>query len=217
MQDKQPNTASPSHEVAAFYEGTADAYARMMDAEIDLPVYDAVLSALARRLAGVPGPLVDTSCGSGHMLERYRRRHDAERALVGVDLSPSMVALASARLGDDATVIEGDMRRLASVSDGAAAGVISFFAIHHLGPEDAAAAFREWRRVLGPSGRLTLAAWEGTGAIDYGDHGDVVAFRYTADSLQSWARDAGFDRVACTVTPIDGFDMDAVYLDADIG
>ena len=51
-----------------MYEETAESYARMMDAEIDLPVYAHILGRLRDRVANMPGTLVDTACGSGHML-----------------------------------------------------------------------------------------------------------------------------------------------------
>ncbi len=61
-------------------------------------------------IADVDGPVVDTSCGSGHTLRRYQQ-HDPGRALFGVDLSPRMVAISKETLGDAATVVVGDMRR----------------------------------------------------------------------------------------------------------
>ncbi len=93
------NRASPTSDVCAMYDNTADAYAKMMDGEIDLPIYGDVLGRLAGRIDGLAGPVVDTSSGSGHMLFRYRERFDPERALVGVDLSPQMVAITRAKLG----------------------------------------------------------------------------------------------------------------------
>jgi len=84
--------------VRQLYEDTADSYAQMMDSEIDLPVYSDMLSRLAERVASVPGPIIDTSCGSGHMLSVYHERWDPERALVGIDLSPRMVTITKTRL-----------------------------------------------------------------------------------------------------------------------
>ena len=57
-------------EVREFYEESADWYAELMDAEIDLPVYSDTLGRLAERIVDVSGPVIDTSCGPGHMLSR---------------------------------------------------------------------------------------------------------------------------------------------------
>ena len=199
--------------VRQFYEDTADSYAEMMDAEIDLPVYSDILGRLAERLSGIPGPIVDTSCGPGHVLARYRTRYDPKRPLVGIDLSPRMVGLASTLLGAGAETLTGDMRQLTGVESDSAAAVLSFFAIHHVDSDDAGIAFQEWSRVLRPGGQLVVAAWEGSGQIDYGDASDVVALRYTGEELTGWAHRADFAVDRCTVEPVEGMSMEAVYLE----
>ncbi len=205
---------SSRDDVRAMYEDSADGYAEMMDAEIDLPIYDDTLGRLARRITGITGPVVDTSCGSGHMLERYRERHDPGRALLGVDLSSAMVALTAERLEDGADVHAGDMRELPFVEPATAAAVISFYALHHIDPEEAVPTLTEWFRILRTGGQLLLATWEGHGAIDYGDAADLVALRYTTDEVRRWAEEAGFRVDHCAVEPVDDFPMDAVYLEA---
>ena len=100
--------ASSVEEVRELYDETADSYATMMDAEIDLPLYRSVLGRLNTQLQGVPGVLVDTSCGSGHMLAMYHQQYDQQRALLGVDLSERMVDIAAIRLREAATVCVGD-------------------------------------------------------------------------------------------------------------
>ena len=106
---------SSAKKVCELYEGSAESYATMMDSEIDLPLYAATLGRLYKRILDVPGPVVDTACGPGHMLLKYRQSYDADRPLIGLDLSPRMAALARARLGAGVEVITGDMRDLAGV------------------------------------------------------------------------------------------------------
>lgn len=204
---------SSAAKVRELYEESADSYAEMMDAEIDLPVYSDILSRLAERIADTAGTVIDTSCGSGHMLSRYRERHDPERPLLGIDLSPRMVAIANARLGSSAEISIGDMRDLGAVESGTTAAVLSFFAIHHIGPEEVLAALQEWHRILRPGGQLVVAAWEGAGPIDYGDMSDVVALRYGKEEIAAWTRKAGFAVDRCVVEPVEEMPMDAVYLE----
>jgi ubiquinone/menaquinone biosynthesis C-methylase UbiE len=204
---------SSLEEVQALYDQSAAAYGKMMDAEIELPLYAETFSRLAGAIADVPGPLIDTSCGSGHMLHRYREQYDPERALVGIDLSPSMVAIAKLKLGDGAAVAVGDMRELAGVDTGSVAAVVSFFALHHLSPDDVAAAFQEWARVLVPRGLLIVAAWEGSGPIDYGASSDVVAFRYRQRDLEGWLKQSGLLIERSAAELVKEMAMDAVYLD----
>ncbi len=66
-----------------MYEDTADSYAQMMDAEIDLPVYSDVLGRLRDRIADKPRAVVDTVCGSGHLLSKYHERFEPNRPLLG--------------------------------------------------------------------------------------------------------------------------------------
>ena len=208
---------SNSTDVRDLYEGTADSYAAMMDQEIALPVYAEVLGRLQDRIAAMGGDLVDTACGSGHMLEMFRERFDKSRRILGVDLSPRMVAIASERLGTTGRVVEGDMRSLPMVESGSAAALLNFFAIHHLDRDGMLEALTEWHRVLGPGGQLVVAAWEGAGAIDYGEQSELVALRYTRDELRSRAEQAGFLVTRCKVEPVEDFPMDAVYLEAAKG
>lgn len=204
---------SPLGEVRHMYDATADSYSEMMDAEIDLSVYADMLGRLSAHLKNIQGILIDTACGSGHMLARYHERHEQARRLVGVDLSPRMVGIASEKLGPWARVVVGDMRDLKEVEDGVAAAVMNFFALHHLDPKGNGEALAEWCRVLQPGGRLVVAAWEGTGAIDYGDEADIVALRYSSQELDRWVQGAGFEVTRCVVEPVKDFPMDAIYLE----
>ena len=148
------------------------------------------------------------------MLSMYREKFERKRPLLGIDLSPSMVRIAQNRLGASAEIHLGDMRKLHMVEDDSAAAVISFFALHHLGPDEVQGALGEWQRVLVKGGQLLVAAWEGAGAIDYGDSSDVVALRYRETELSIWVRDAGLAVTRSVVEPVEGMEMDAVYLEA---
>jgi ubiquinone/menaquinone biosynthesis C-methylase UbiE len=200
-----------------MYEASADSYAEMMDQEINLPVYADVLSRLEARITSAPGTLIDTACGSGHMLALYHEHHDPTRSLLGIDLAPSMVAIARERLGASGEVLVGDMRDLSIVEPDSAAAVLNFFAVHHLDVEGLRRSLREWYRVLRAGGQLVIAAWEGEGMIDYGAESDIVALRYTSGALTSLAEEVGFSVTRCVVEPVEEFPMDAVYLEGTRG
>jgi ubiquinone/menaquinone biosynthesis C-methylase UbiE len=205
--------ASPTQEVRDMYDATADSYSDMMDKEIDLPIYSDILGRLRERIANVPGTLIDTACGSGHMLSMYHQRYDQKRLLLGLDLSPCMVSIAGKKLGSGGQVVVGDMCDLSMVDANSAVALLNFFAVHHLDPEGVRAAINEWYRVLRPGGQLLVAAWEGVGTIDYGENSKIVALRYRSDQLFNWTQEAGFDISRCVVEPVDEFPMDAVYIE----
>ncbi|MEZ4311272.1 MAG: class I SAM-dependent methyltransferase [Polyangiaceae bacterium] len=210
-QDMQ-NPSSSS--VVALYDGAAESYASMMDEEIKLPVYAETLARLSESISGVPGAVVDTSCGTGHMLWLYRARYDPERTVIGIDLSPRMVAVARSRLGQDAQIVVGDMRRLTELASSSVAGIISFFAIHHLDSNEVKDSLSEWHRVLRTDGRVVLAAWEGSGLIDYGGTSDVIAYKHAEKELTAWVGECGFRLEQCRVETVKEMGMDAVYLGA---
>ena len=60
---------------------------------------------------------------------------------------------------------------------------------------------------------MVVAAWEGTGPIDYGGEADVLALRYTGDEIVAWAETAGFAVDRCVVEPVEGMPMKGVYLE----
>lgn len=204
---------SPTDAVRAMYETNADGYSQMMDQEITLPVYADTLGRLRDRIAHLPGTVVDTACGPGHMLSLLHNQFDPNRPLLGIDLAPRMVAIAGKRLDPGGQAMVGDMSDLPALDAGSAAAVINFFALHHLDPAGAKKALREWHRILCPGGQLLVAVWEGCGAIDYGDASDIVALRYTSFELNTWAMEAGFTVLKCSVEPVEDFPMDAVYLE----
>lgn len=205
---------SSEEETRAMYDQTAEGYAELMDSEIHLPIYAETLKRLSESIDDLPGYLLDTSCGSGHMLAMYRERFDRDRPLLGIDLSPQMVAIAQSKLGPSGKVSLGDMRDLSALESESAAAVLSYFAVHHLNPEEVQAVLKEWHRVLALDGRLVVAAWEGTGTIDYGESSKLIALRYQSDQLLSWAQAAGYRILRCVTEPVEEMPMDAIYFEA---
>lgn len=196
-----------------MYEVSADSYSEMMDKEIELPIYKEMLGRLHENIKGTPGAILDTACGSGHMLALFRSHFDSDRSLIAMDISPGMVAISKKRLGKNCLVFVGDMRSLPDLKSASVAAVINFFAIHHLDLDGINQAMNEWNRVMVQHGRLILAAWEGTGAIDYGKESDIVALRYTSDELSAVSVQAGLHVTRCSVEPVEGMPMDAIYLE----
>jgi ubiquinone/menaquinone biosynthesis C-methylase UbiE len=201
-------------ELQDFYNDSAKTYDEMMDEEIKLPLYGKVLDRLVESISAVEGPVLDSSCGSGHMLQLLGQKDPQRRPLLGVDISPQMVEIASNRLGDAAQISLGDMRELPDVPDDSCAAVISFFSLHHIGADELAGCFTEWQRVLVPGGQLLVATWEGEGAIDYGEHSDIVTQRYQEAQLADAITAAGFQVVSQSVQPVAEFDMDGLHITA---
>lgn len=98
--------------------------------------------------------IVDLGAGSGELLAQLRARYP-EASLVGVELHPTMLAAARARLeGVDVTLVEADLATRVPIEDASADVVVSSLSFHELPyPPDLLA---NAARVLKPSGTLVL-------------------------------------------------------------
>ncbi len=111
---------------------------------------DAALGLLRSALAGEP-PLriLDAGCGTGGTTVRLEKFGD----VVGIDLATEAVERAASRGLHH--LLKGSIERL-PFRDAAFDLVTSFEVVYHLGVGDDLRAFREFRRVLTPGGRLLL-------------------------------------------------------------
>jgi SAM-dependent methyltransferase len=142
--------------VAGSYDRLAREYAERIYHELDGKPFDrALLERFAERVRG-RGPVLDLGCGPGHVA---RYLHQRQVQVVGVDLSPGMVAVARAR----APAVEfrvGDLLAL-DFADASAAGAVAFYSLIHLPPAELDRALREIARVLRPGAPLLVAAHRG--------------------------------------------------------
>ena len=210
-------SVSDEGSVQEMYDKCADWYNDMMDEEIKTSsMYTTTLSHLHDEICDISGPLVDTSCGTGHMLYMYHEKYNNKRALIGIDLSSRMVEISSKRFLDApkniCSIKQGDMQNLSSLSSNSCCGVLNYFSLHHLDATAAQASFCEWHRILSRGGQLSVALWEGQGAIDYGGKESIVALSYRKEEVVAWATGAGFTVTKCSVETIEDMGMDAVYL-----
>ena len=134
--------------------GFFDIWSRVYDlapvqAAIYHPVHDAVLGELRAHPAG---RLLDVGCGTGDLTARLRRELTTD-LVAGCDFSAGMLEQAAARTRA-VRWLQGDATRL-PFTDATFEAVLSTEAFHWFPDPDAA--LREFRRVLGPGGRLLVA------------------------------------------------------------
>ncbi|WP_336317849.1 class I SAM-dependent methyltransferase [Streptomyces lavendofoliae] len=102
-----------------------------------------------------PGDAVlDAGCGTGRALPHLREAVGPGGTVIGLDLTPAMLAVAArAGRGDSGTLLLGDVARL-PFRDGALDAVFGSGLVSHLArPADD---LRELARVVRPGGRLAL-------------------------------------------------------------
>jgi len=142
----------------AGYASIARAYREQISGELaGKPLDRAFLAAFAERCAGT---IVDVGCGPGHVAAFLA---SCGARVEGVDLSPAMIAEATALFPDLAFRV-ADMFAL-PYDAGSLAGIVAFYAIVHLRSEELVAPFTEFHRVLAPGGLLAVAFHRGTEAV----------------------------------------------------
>jgi SAM-dependent methyltransferase len=137
---------------AAGWDARSDPYDAFW-APITVRAADAVLDAADVGAGRAGSRLLDVGCGTG----RVSARAASLGALVsGVDVAPSMVAAAAARVPDGSFVV-GSAEAL-PFADGSFDAVVANFVLLHVGRQDAA--LREMARVLRPGGGLGVTMWD---------------------------------------------------------
>jgi SAM-dependent methyltransferase len=135
----------------AGYDLTAAAYAERFHHHLrDKPLDRAMLSGFAG-LVGT-GVVVDIGCGTGATTAML---HDFGLDVVGIDLSPNMIAEAR-RLNPGLRFDVGSMTAL-DVEDASVEAVCAWYSIIHVPDDSLPQVFSEFARVLRPGGRLLLA------------------------------------------------------------
>ena len=144
----------------ATYDRVAGEYAAHIADELaGKPLDRALLACFAEQVDDL-GAIADIGCGPGHVAEYL---HGLDAPVIGIDLSPEMVAGARKR-APDIPFETGSMLALA-VPDDAWGGIVAFYSIIHLPPEARSQALAEFYRALRPGGLLLLA-------FHIGEHGE---------------------------------------------
>ena len=148
-------TTPPRPEVdttRAAYDAVAGEYTARLADELDGKPLDRALLAAFAELVGADGVVADVGCGPGHVAEYLRRQGCA---MVGIDLSPSMIEIARGRYpGVDFQV--GSMLDLAAADD-AWAGAVLLYSIIHLSHKQRTQAYGELARVIRPGGLVLIS------------------------------------------------------------
>jgi SAM-dependent methyltransferase len=148
------------HVIGDAYDAVASDYEGAFADDLDrLPVDRAALDAVVDRLSG-RGPVLDVGCGPGQV-----GAYLAARGLqvVGVDLAPAMLGVASRR-APERGFVAADMQSL-PIGTGSCAGVVAFYCVQHVRRDAIGALFGEFRRALAPGGIVVLATHLGEGEV----------------------------------------------------
>ncbi|WP_369234014.1 trans-aconitate 2-methyltransferase [Streptomyces sp. R21] len=189
------------------YDTVAVAYADLLDAELGNKPFDrAMLGAFAEqvRASGVPGPVADLGCGPGRVAA-YLDGLGLGLDLLGIDLSPEMVAVARHRHPRHRFEV-GSMTAL-DLRDDSLAGALVWYSTVHTPPEELPVMFGEFNRTLAPGGHLLIAFKVGDERVRlehaYGHPVALDVYRFPPDLVAGLLREAGLVEVARLVREAD--------------
>ncbi|MFG3343751.1 class I SAM-dependent methyltransferase [Streptomyces sp. NPDC048018] len=185
-------TGDEVHErVRRSYDVVAEEYRARIGDELDgKPLDRALLAALAEQ-AGDGALIADLGCGPGH-IAGWLAEHG--RNVVGVDLSPAMVAIGRKEY-PRAEFREGDLLRLPA-RDGEFDAAVALYSLIHLAPAELAPALAEIRRVLRPGAPLLVSFHIGSEVrrlTEWWGHDVDVDFHFLDPAaVEAALREAGF-------------------------
>lgn len=162
-------------ELIESYNLLAEDYAQEYCDELTRKPFDREL--LERFIRSVPSGsrVCDLGCGPGH-LAGYLRSLGVDA--FGMDLSPSMIAIAQKRYPSNHYVV-GDMLDM-ELADESLGGVVAFYSMIHLKRPEVFPAVQEMARVLAPGGGLLVAFHRGAGSLHEDQElGQPVSFECT--------------------------------------
>lgn len=182
----------------ASYDGVAAAYATNLAGELaGKPMDREWLAGFARR---VRGPVADLGCGPGHVTAHLA---GLGMDVVGLDLSPGMVAQARATHPGLAFEV-ADMLAL-DERPGRFAGLLAMYSLIHFDVAGLAAALRACHAALRPGGELCAAVHLGEGVVRPEAMWDVPVrldfHLFAPGGLDAALRSAGFDVVESRARP----------------
>ena len=189
--------------LAGVFDRAAPTYDRVGDAYHDF--FGELLVDLAA--VGPGDSVLDVACGRGAALLPAARRVGGTGSLLGVDLSPEMVALAARALADEGLPGEGRVMDAEHLGLGEASFDVALCAFGLFFFPDPEAAVAEVFRVVRPGGTVAVSTWgpederwswedDLLATLDAGRRAIVRPFD-DATEIAALLRGAGFTDVAC--------------------
>ena len=194
---------TPLNSVRKAYDIAAEAYASKFVSELDHKPLDRELLQQFAAIVGTKRPVLDVGCGPGHTTAHLT---SLGLRATGVDLSPKMIEIAS-RTFPQSQFEVGDFCLLRYESS-SIAGILAFYCIVHLQPDQLVAAFSEMHRVLRDDGVLLLSFHVGSEVIhaeNFLDTSAVLDFTFfQLEQVESALKIADFASVdTCVRGPYD--------------
>jgi SAM-dependent methyltransferase len=183
-------------QVRQAYASVADLYIGLFGTSQQVHADD--LAFIGRHLSSRPGTVLDLGCGPGH-ITGYLRSMGVDAT--GIDLVPEFIAHAKAAHPSGKYQL-GSMEDL-DVANQSIAGILAWYSLIHLPPQDLDGVLAEFRRAMAPAGTLVVGFFDGDEIAAF-DHKVVTAYRWPVAKLSERLTRAGFTEVERWQRPSDG-------------
>ena len=144
------------------------------------------LGLIERRLGRLRGPVLDLGCGPGHLTGFL---HASGCEVTGIDLVPEFIAHAR-RAHPEVSFEVGTFTDMVR-PDASVAGVLAWYSLIHLEPEQLDDALVGIRRLVAPGGVLVVGFFEGPVCEPF-EHKVTTAYRWPVDEVADRMATAGF-------------------------
>ena len=164
----------------------AEPYIELVD---NTPLHPDDLALIGRHLSIRPGAVLDVGCGPGHLTAHLR---SLEVDATGLDLVAEFIDHARVTHPDGCYEL-GSMHQL-PVPDRSVAGILAWYSLIHLPPDDLDGVLAELRRTLAPAGTLVIGFFDGDEVVAF-EHKVTTAYYWPADTFARRLRQAGFTEI----------------------
>ena len=169
------------------------AYGVMAESYIELvrtnEMHNDDLALIDRRLSIRPGTVLDAGCGPGHLTAHLR---SLEVDAIGLDVVPKFIDHARATYPDGRYEL-GSMRQL-PFPDRSVAGILAWYSLIHVPPDELDDVLAELRRVVRSAGALVAGFFDGDAVAPF-DHKVTTAYFWPVDEFAARLQRAGFTEV----------------------
>ena len=182
-------------QVRQSYASVADLYIELFGTSRQVHPDD--LAFIGRHLGSRRGAVLDLGCGPGH-ITGYLRALGVDAT--GIDMVPEFIDHARAAHPNGRYEL-GSLESL-DAADHSVAGMLAWYSLIHLPPQNLRGVLVEFRRAIAPAGMLVLGLFDGAEVAAF-DHKVVTAYRWPADEVSRQLARAGFTEVERLQRPAD--------------
>src|SRR5687768_17563285 len=173
-------------EVGRAYDDMAEPYIELVRTA---EVHNDDLALIERHLSTRPGTVLDAGCGPGHLTAHLR---SLEVDAIGLDLVPKFIDHARATYPDGRYEL-ASMRQL-PFPDRSVAGILAWYSLIHVPPDELDGVLAELRRVVSPAGALVAGFFDGDAVTPF-DHKVTTAYFWPVEEFAARLQRAGFTEI----------------------